>query len=159
MTFPRFFRYAAPAILVAGFVACKGSDTTTSPGSLANVTMNGPSQATSGQSFTLDLAATAVGVNNVQNGMVTVAVPSQFVVNSVDASSGTSATAAPGTGGMVTWNLGTLDSNSQSTLHINVTGSLPSGSASQSATFQATLTATGINAGDAVASATVQLNP
>jgi len=141
---------------VAGFLACKGSDTTTSPGSLANVTINGPSSATSGQSITLDLAATAVGVNNVQNGMVTVSVPSPFVVNSVDASSGTSATSSAGA---VTWNLGTLDSNSQSTLHVAVTGTLPAGSSSQSTTFQATLTATGINAGDAVASATVQLNP
>jgi hypothetical protein len=154
--FLRFLPYAVPAILVAGFPACKGSDTTTSPGALANVTVNGPSSATSGQSITLDLAATAVGVNNVQNGMVTLTVPSPFVANSVDASSGTSATIS---GGSVTWNLGTLDSNSQSTLHVNVTGTLPSGSASQSVTFQATLTATGINAGDAVGSATVQLNP
>jgi Domain of unknown function DUF11 len=156
MRFPGYFRYVVPAILMAGFLACKGSDTTTSPGALANVTLNGPSSATSGQSITLDLAATAVGVNNVQNGIVTVTVPSPFVANSVNASSGTSAAIS---GGTVTWTLGTLDSNSQSTLHISVTGTIPPGSASQSVTFQATLTATGINAGEAVASATVQLNP
>jgi len=156
MRVPRFLRFAAPAILVAGFLACKGSDTTTGTGSLANVTINGPSSATSGQSITLDLAATAVGVNNVQNGMVTVAVPSPFVVNSVDASSGTSATFSSGA---VTWTLGTLDANSQSTLHVNVTETLPAGSAAQSTTFHATLTGNGINAGDAVADATVQLNP
>ncbi len=156
MKLSRIIGFAAAAAIAGSLSGCKGSDTTTSPGALANVTINGPGSAASGQSFTLDLAATAVGVNNVQNAMVSVTVPSPFVVNSLDASSGTSATSS---GGSVTWNLGTLDSNSQSTLHVNVTGTLPSGAGAETVTFQAVLTGTGINAGDAVASASVQLTP
>lgn len=156
MKLSRIIGYAAAAAFAVSLTACKGSDTTTSPGSLANVTINGPASAASGQSFSLDLAATAVGVNNVQNAQVSVTVPSPFVVNSVTASSGTNATSS---GGAVIWTLGTLDSNSQSTLHVNVTGTLPAGSAAQTVTFQAQLIATGINPGDAVASTSVQLTP
>ena len=155
MRFP-LLRLAVPLIFAVGLTACKGSDTTTAPGSLANVTVNAPGSVNSGQSFTLDLAATAVGVNNVQNGLVTVTIPTPFVVNSVDASSGTNASTS---GGTVTWNLGTLDSNSQSTLHVNVTGTLPPGSSAQTVTFSAVLTATGIAAGDATAQTNVQLIP
>ena len=156
MKLSRIIGFAAAAALAGSLSSCKGSDTTTSPGALANVTINGPSSAASGQSFTLDLAATAVGVNNVQNAQVSVTVPSPFVVNSVVASSGTSATSS---GGAVIWTIGTLDSNSQSTLHVSVTGTLPSGAAAETVTFQAQLIATGINPGDAVASASVQLTP
>ncbi len=156
MRLSRFLRFALPGILVAGLTACKGTDTTTAPGALANVTVNAPSTVNSGQSFTIDLAATAVGVNNVQNGMVTMALPSPLTATAVDASSGTSATFS---GGNVTWTLGTLDANSQSTLHVTVTGSLAPGSAAQTLTIQAVLTANGISAGQATAQANVQLNP
>jgi len=152
----RFFRLVIPAILAASWIACHNSDTTTAPGSLANVTVTGPGSATSGQSFTMNVAATAVGINNVQNAAVTVMIPPQCTVNSLDASSGTSATTS---GGSVTWTIGSLDSNSQAQLHINVTGTLPAGSGVQTVTFQATLTANGVSSGSAVASASVQINP
>jgi len=156
MRLPGIFRIVLIAALAGFLAACHHSDTTTAPGSLANVTVTGPNSVTSGQSFDVDVAATAVGINNVQNGMVTVTVPAPLTILSTNASSGTSATAS---GNTVTWNLGTLDANSQSTLHVNLMGTLPAGSNAQSVAIQAQLTATGINAGDATASATVQINP
>jgi Domain of unknown function DUF11 len=156
MRFSRFLRFALPAIFAASWIACHNSDTTTAPGSLANVTVSGPGSASSGQSFTINVAATAVGINTVQNAVVTVMIPSQCAVTNLDASGGTGATTS---GGTVTWTIGSLDSNSQSQLHIAVTGTLPPGSSAQTVTFQATLTATGVSAGSAVASASVQINP
>ena len=159
MRFSGFLRLASAAVFLAAMSGCKGSDTTTAPGSLANVTMNAPGSAHSGQTFTVDVAATAVGVNGVHNGQVVITFPAPLTVTAVDASSGTSATFSPGPGATVTWTLGTLDSNSQSTLHVTTMGSLPSGSAAQTVMLQATLTATGISAGDATAQASVQLMP
>lgn len=152
----RFFRLAIPAVLAVSWIACHNSDTTTAPGSLANVTVTGPGSATSGQSFTMNVAATAVGINSVQNASVSVMIPPQVTVMSLDASSGTTATTS---GGTVTWTIGSLDSNSQSQVHITVMGNLPAGSGAQTVTFQATLTANGVSAGSAVASASVQINP
>jgi len=152
----RIFRLAVPAIVAMSWIACHNSDTTTAPGSLANVTVTAPGSSGSGQSFTVNVAATAVGINTVQNAVVTVMIPAQCTVTSLDAASGTSAT---NNGGTVTWTIGSLDSNSQSQLHIAVTGTLPAGSGAQTVTFQATLTANGISAGSAVASASVQINP
>jgi hypothetical protein len=159
MRVSRIVRFAIPVLMLVVVSACKDSETTTAPGALANVTINAPGTVSSGQSFTIDLAATAVGVNNVQNGQVTVTLPSPLTVNSVDASSGTSATFSNGTGATITWTLGVLDANTQSTLHVNVAGNLPPGSAAQTLTLQAVLTATGIGAGDATAQASVQLMP
>jgi Domain of unknown function DUF11 len=156
MRFSRLLRFALPAVLAASWVGCHNSDTTTAPGSLANVTVTGPGSASSGQSFTMNVAATAVGINSVQNAVVTVMIPSQCAVTNLDASGGTSATTS---GGTVTWTIGSLSSNSQSQLHITVTGTLPPNSGAQTVTFQATLTANGITAGSAVASASVQINP
>ena len=156
MRLPGFSRIALIAAFVGSLAACNHSDTTTAPGALANVTVTGPSSVTSGQNFDVDVAATAVGVNNVQNGMVTVTVPAPLTITSVNASSGTSATVS---GNTVTWNLGTLDSNSQSTLHVNLMGTLPAGTNAQSVTIQAQLTGSGIHAGDATGSTTVQVNP
>ena len=153
---PRIALAAAVTVLVGSLAACHHSDTTTAPGSLANVTVTGPGSVTSGQNFDVDVAATAVGINNVQNGMVTVTVPAPLTILSTNASSGTNATVS---GNTVTWNLGTLDSNSQSTLHVNLMGTLPAGSNAQSVAIQAQLTGTGINPGDATASTTVQINP
>jgi hypothetical protein len=122
---------------------------------LASITVTAPATAKSGQSFTIDVNATKVGVQGVHNGMVTVTIPAPLTVTAVDPSAGTTATF---TSGSVSWNLGTLDSNSNSTLHITVVGTLPSGSTGQMLTVQASLMADGIRAGDAVAQDTVQLN-
>ena len=156
MRLPGITRMAIVAAFVGSVAACHHTDTTTAPGALANVTVTGPSTVTSGQNFDVDVAATAVGVNNVQNGMVTVTVPAPLTITSTNASGGTSAAVS---GNTVTWTLGTLDANSQSTLHVNLMGSLPAGSNAQSVVIQAQLTANGVNAGDATSSTTVQINP
>jgi len=146
------------AALLLGVGSCR-DDSTTAPGALANVMFDAPDTAKSGQSIQVDVSAVSVGINNVHNGRVDVTLPSPLVVDSVEASSGTSATFSNGSGATVTWILGTLDSNSQSRLHIHTTGTLPSGTASMSLTLRASLTADGIHAGDAVAEKTIQLMP
>jgi Domain of unknown function DUF11 len=155
VSLPMSIRFSFVAAVLA-LAACNHTDTTTAPGALANVTINAPDSARSGQAFTVDLAATAVGVNNVQNGQVTVTLPSPLTATAVDASSGTSATIS---GATVTWTLGTLDSNSQSTLHVTTMGTLPPGGAAETLTIQAMLTATGNAPGDATASNSMQLMP
>ena len=148
--------FAIPLFALCVFFGCKNNDTTTSPGAIASVTVNAPDSATSGQTFTIDVSATNVGIAGVHNGHVSVTLPSALTVNSVDPSPGTTATFTPAT---VSWALGTLDSNTSSTLHVSVTGTLPPGSVAQTLTIQGSLTADGINAGDVVASDTMQLNP
>ncbi|HEY2796339.1 MAG TPA: hypothetical protein VGK26_00495 [Thermoanaerobaculia bacterium] len=151
----RFLLWAAPCLLI-GLVSCSKSDTTTAPGAIATVTVNAPDTATSGQNFDVTVDATAVGVNNVKNGLVTVTVPAPLMVQAASPSSGTTASF---TTGSATWNLGTLDSNSNSALHLTLMGTLPAGSTGQSVTITASMTADGINPGDAVASDSVQVNP
>ncbi|HKD10770.1 MAG TPA: hypothetical protein VKE50_01800 [Thermoanaerobaculia bacterium] len=155
----RFARVGLPVFLALGLVACHDSKTTTAPGSLANVTLSAPDSAKSGQGFTIDVSAVAVGVNNVHNSSVNVTLPAPLTVAAADASSGTSATFSNGSGATVSWTLGSLDSNSQARLHIQTMGVLPVGAGSMSLTVTATLTADGIHPGDAVAHATIQLTP
>ena len=156
MRFVRILRFAAPAVLVAGLVACGNSDTTTSNGALGRISVDAPDNATSGQPFNVEIDALNVGVQGIHNGVVTVSVPAPLVIDSVAPSGGTQATFA---GGTITWTLNTLDSNTQSTLHFTVTGTLPAGSAAMTLTIQASMVADGIHAGDAVATDTFQLNP
>jgi hypothetical protein len=152
----RLLRFAAPALLVAGAIACGNSDTTTGNGALGRVSVDAPDSVVSGQAFDVQIDALNIGVQGIHNGMVSITVPAPLVVNSVNASAGTSATFS---GGTVTWTLNTLDSNSQSTLHVNVTGTLAAGAAPMTLTVQASMTADGIRAGDAVATDTFQLTP
>src|SRR5262249_38559938 len=150
----------ASAVLVGSpaLVACEDSKTTTAPGVVASVRFNAPDNARSGQSFTVDVSAVNVGINGLHNGHVDVTLPSPLLVNSVDASPGTQATFSNASGATVSWTLNTLDSNSSSTVHINVTGMLPAGSPTpMSLTLRASLTADGVAPGDAVATATVML--
>jgi hypothetical protein len=149
-----------PLVVGVGAAACRDhSDTTTAPGAIANLTLDAPNSVHSGQSFDVVVRATAVGVNNVHNGHVDVMLPTPLVVSSVDASTGTSATFSNGSGASVGWNLGTLDSNSQSSLHVRATGTLAPGQPAQLLTIQATMTADGIRAGDAVAQHGIELTP
>jgi hypothetical protein len=146
-----------PLLLVLGLVGCKDSKTTTAPGAIASVSLDSPSTAVSGQSFTIDVSAVNVGINNVHNGRVDVTLPAPLQVNSVGASAGTSAIFSNNGGATVVWTLNTLDSNSQSRLHIDTTGVLASGSSEPTLPLMAELTADGIRPGDAVARRTVQL--
>ena len=159
---PNLLRLAVALALSLAALSCKDGDTTTAPGALANVTLDAPSSTRSGAIFTVEVAALNIGINSVKNGRVEVTLPAPLTVNSVEASSGTSATfsnAGASGGGTVTWNLNSLDSNSQSRLHIHATGTLPAGSATRTVTLRASLTADGIRAGDAVADRNLDVTP
>jgi hypothetical protein len=163
MNWSRFLRirYVLGAALLAGAVACSdSSDVTGGNGALGRVAVSAPDSATSGIAFNADVNATNVGVQGIHNGMVTVTLPPPLTVNSVDPSPGTQATFSnAGGGATVTWTLNTLDSNTQSTLRINTTGTLLAAQPAQTLRIQASMTADGINAGDAVAFDDVQLMP
>jgi hypothetical protein len=154
-------RLAIPAALLAAAAsACKDSDTTTAPGSLATVSIDAPQSARSGETFTIDVSAVAIGINNVHNGRVEVTLPAPLQVQAADASAGTSATFAnSAAGATVSWVLNTLDSFSQSRLHVQTMGMLPPGSTAQTLTVRASLTGDGIRAGDAIANDSLQLMP
>ncbi len=156
------FLFAAAAALLLGLVACNhNNDIAGTGGALADLIVDAPDSAQSGASFDVAVRATAVGVTGVHNGHVDVTLPAPLTVEAADASPGTSATfsGASGGGAQVSWNLGTLDSNTQSTLHITTRGSLASGAAAQTLTVQATMTADGIAPGDLVAHDDVRLVP
>jgi len=152
----RFTRWTRISLLVAlplimvGAVACNDdNDVTGSGGALASLNLDVPETVNSGVAFDVGLTTTAIGVTNVQNGVVTVTLPSPIQVTAVDAEAGTSATF---NGGVVTWTLNTLDSNTSSTLTIHSMGTLPVGSTNQSLTAQASMVADGISNGELVAS-------
>ncbi len=156
----RLLRIVLPAALLAAVVACsKSSDVTGANAALGRVAVSAPDSAVSGTSFRVDVSALNVGVQGIHNGMVQVTLPGPLTVSAVDASPGTSATFTGGSGGSVTWTLNTLDANTQSTLHITTAGTLPAGSAAMTVRIQASMTADGINPGDATAFKDVQLTP
>jgi hypothetical protein len=154
-------RLFLPAALLAGAVACSDStDVTGSGGALGRVEVRAPDNATSGTAFNVDINATNVGVEGIHNGAVQITLPAPLSVNSVDPSAGTQATFSnSGAGATVSWTLNTLDSNTNSSLRINTTGTLLPAQPAQTLRIQASMTADGIRAGDAVAFKDVQLSP
>lgn len=154
---------AAPLalVLVLGLVACGDNDAVTgSNGSLARVEIDAPGSATTGNAFEAEIKALNVGVSNIRNGRVDATFGAPLAILSVDASAGTSASFSNGpTGGRITWDLGTLDSNTESTLTVHTVGVLAPTAGSTRATIEASLTGQGISAGDAVASHNVTINP
>lgn len=150
----RKFAIAAMALAAAAVVtstaACNDdeNDIAGSRGALAVINVDAPSFAQSGVEFGVEIDAANVGINNVRDGRVVVTFESPLTARTVEASSGTSASIS---GGQVTWDLGTLDSNTRSRLDVRVIATLGAGESSRSARVQAELTARGISAGDAVA--------
>jgi hypothetical protein len=138
------------AVLPLAAVACNddNSDVAGSRGALAVINVDAPSFAQSGVEFELEVDATNVGVNNIRDGRVAITFESPLTPRSVEASAGTSASIS---GNQVSWDLGTLDSNSQSRLHVRVLATLAAGESSRSARIRAELTGQGILAGEAVA--------
>jgi hypothetical protein len=157
----RLLRFAIPAVLVMGLAACNENDVTGTGGALATLTVDTPDSATSGQVFNVQVSALAIGVTNVQNGLVQVTLPAPLQVTGVNASAGTTATFSNSAGGgaQVTWTLNTLDSNTQSNVEIATTGVLAPGSAPTMVTVQASLTADGISSGESVSQDAVELRP
>ena len=134
------------------------TDVTAANKSLVRLSVDAPATAKSGANFGVQIRTLNVGVANIQNGRVTVTLPLPLVVLSVDASSGTTASFSNGiSGGRVDWDLGTLDSNSQSKLDITTMGVLGPTEATKKLTVVATMTGQGINPGDAVAQSDVTL--
>jgi hypothetical protein len=145
---------ALPLVML-GAVGCDDdNDLTGGNGALASLNMDVPETVNSGAPFDISLTATAIGVQNVDNGVVTVTVPAPLQITNVVAEAGTNATFA---GNTATWTLNTLDSNTSSDLVINTVGTLPPGAPSQSLTIQATMVAEGIPSGDLVSSESITL--
>lgn len=155
----RISRFALAIALGILAAACRdNSDVTAANKSLVQLTVDAPDTAKSGVNFGVQVRALNVGIANIQNGKVTVTLPLPLVVISVQGSSGTTATFLNGiTGGRVDWDLGTLDSNSQSKLDITTMGVLGATEATKKLTVVATMTGQGINPGDAVAQDDVTL--
>ena len=129
---------------------------TGSGGSLASLNLDVPDQVQSGTPFDIGVSTTAIGVQNVQNGVVTITLPAGVTATSVDAEAGTSASIS---GSTVSWTLNTLDSNTSSTLTIHATGSLPAGTPDQNLQVMASMTADGINNGELTATEDFTLMP
>lgn len=154
-------RAAVPLVLVLALVAC-GDDAavTGSNGSLGRVEIDAPGSAKTGDVFEVQVKALNIGVSNIRNGRIDATFGVPLAILSVDASPGTSASFSNGpTGGRITWDLGTLDSNSESRLTVQAVGVLAPAAGSRTATIEASLTGQSIGAGDAVASDTVTINP
>lgn len=154
----RKFAIAAVSVVILASAACNDddSDVAGSRGALAVINVDAPSFAQSGVEFGVEIDAANVGINNVRDGRVVVSFESPMTARSVEASSGTTASIS---GGQVTWDLGTLDSNTRSRLDVRVVATLGSGESSRSARVRAELTARGISAGDAVATDFVTITP
>ncbi|HEY6065358.1 MAG TPA: hypothetical protein VIY96_04330 [Thermoanaerobaculia bacterium] len=158
MTRIALLRLGLVLAVTAAAVGCTGdnNDVAGSRGALAVLNVDAPSFARSGVEFDVEIDATNVGINNVRHGSVDVTLELPLLPRSVEASSGTTASIS---GSRVTWNLMSLDSNSQSRLHLRAVGTLAPGEASRSARIRAELTADGITAGEAVATDFVTITP
>ena len=160
MLFSRWIRISILALPLAGIVACNDNDDVTGTGgALAQLAVDVPDTVRSDVPFDAGASATAVGVTNVRNGVVTITLPAPIQITGVDSSAGTSATFSNGSGATVTWTLNTLDSNTQSNVTIHATATLPPGSPAQNLTAQATMTADGISPGELVATDNFDLEP
>ena len=152
-------RLAVAVLALAAATGCSDrNDITGSGGALGRLSVDAPGSAVSGQVFGVEVGALNIGIEGIHSGSVRVSLASPLVVNSVDPSPGTSATFANGaSGATVTWILNTLDSNTKSDLRINASGTLPSGETARTVRVEGSMTAEGINPGDAVAFDDVQL--
>jgi len=160
----RDWRILFLAVGIVGLVGVGGchddSDTTTGNLSVVRLTVDAPETAKSGTNFGVQVRALNVGLAGVHSGHVTVTLPSPLTVISVQAPSDSSAAFFNGAlGGTVEWNLGTLDSNSESKLEITTMGLLSPSEATKKLTVLATMTADGVKPGDAVAQDDVTLTP
>ena len=155
----RLLALLLPLALALGFVACDDDDVTGADQSLVSLSVETPDTAQSGQSFEARVRARNAGFSGVSNGLVQVTLPAPLSVLSVDAEAGTNATFANGaSGATVAWDLGTLDSNTESDVRIQTMGVLgPADAATVKLTVVASMTADGIRPGEAVAQDDVTL--
>ena len=135
--------------------ACHNNDVTGANGALARVSVDAPDTATSGQNFDIHVTAQDIGVQNIQNSVVMVTLPSPLTIVAVHTDDPQTTTSTSGS--TVTWTIGSLDSNTQSGLTITVMGTTAAQMTGLVVTAQ--MTGSGINPGDAVATDTFTLNP
>jgi hypothetical protein len=134
------------------------TDVTAANQSLVRVSVDAPDTAKSGSSFGVQARALNVGVAGIHDSHVTIILPSPLTVIAVAASAGTTATFTNGiAGGTVQWDLRTLDSNVQSKIDITTMGVLGVAEGTKRLTVVASMTAQGINPGDAIAQDDVTL--
>lgn len=157
----RNLRLALPVVLVLGLVACDDDDdVTSSNSSLARVSVDAPDSAKTGDEFEVQITAENIGVSNIRNGHVDINFPTPLTVVGVGTSAGTNATFTNGlSGGRASWDVGTLDSNSQSRLIVRTVGVLLPGQGATRVTIEASLTGQAIDAGDAVAREEMTISP
>jgi hypothetical protein len=149
-----------PLVFAIGFVGCDDDDDVTGADqSLVSLRVDAPDQARSGESFDTTVRTRNAGFSGVSNGRVEITLPAPLTVASVDAEAGTNATFTNGaSGARVVWDLGTLDSNTESDVTIRASGTLGAADpATQRLTIAASMTAEGINAGEVVAQDDVTL--
>jgi hypothetical protein len=149
---------AAAVLMLAATLGCNDddNDVTGSRGSLVSLDVDAPSFAQSGVEFGIQVNAGNVGFSNIRNGRVVITFETPLAPRSVDASAGTTATIS---GSSVSWDLGTLDSNTRSHIDVRVVGMLSPGENSRSARVRAELTGQGISGGEAVADDFVTITP
>jgi hypothetical protein len=135
--------------------ACHNNDVTGANGALARVAVDAPDSGTSGQNFNIQVTAQALGVQNIKNTVVTVTVPAPLSIVNVTTDDPQTTTST--SGNTVTWTIGTLDSNTQSELTLTVNGT--TSTQMTGLVVSAQMVGSGINAGDAVATDTFNLNP
>ena len=154
-----FPRLALTLVAVSALVLAAGcsndDDVTGANGALARISVDAPDSGSSGQNFDIHVTAEAIGVQNIQNSVVTVTVPSPLTV--VNVTSDDAQTTNSTSGNTVTWTIGTLDSNTQSGLTVTVNGT--TASQMTGLVVSAQMIGDGIGAGDAVATDTLNLNP
>jgi hypothetical protein len=152
---------AFPGVVLLTLVAAiscndDDSDVAGSRGSLAALDIDAPDSVHSGVEFGVEVDATNIGISNIRNARASITFDAPLSVLSVDASPGTSAAIS---GNLVAWDLGTLDSNTRSRLHLRVMGTLEPGEGNRTARIRAELTGQGISAGEAVATDFVTISP
>ena len=156
---PRVLWFVLGFASLLGIAACHdNADVTSANLSLVRLMVDVPDIVKSGENFGAQVRAMNVGLAGVHEGHVTVTLPAPLTILSVAAPSGSSATFTNGiSGGTVTWDLGTLDSNSQEKLDITTKGVLAPTESTKKLTVVATMVADGIKPGDAGAQDDVTL--
>ena len=152
---PRIAVSVLSICVLAIIAGCHHDTITGANGALGNISVDAPDSATSGQNFDIHVTATAIGVQSIQNTVVTVNLPAPLTVVSVHTDD--PQTTATSTSNSVTWTIGSLDSNTQSGLTVTAMGTTTTQMTGLAVTAQ--MTGSGINPGDAVATDTLTLNP
>ena len=156
---PRVFRLAFGLAALVPLLACHdNAEVTTANLSIVRLMVDVPDFVKSGAQFGAQVRALNVGLAGVHESHVTVKLPAPLTILSVSAPKGSSATFTNTlSGGTVTWDIGSLDSNSQEKLDIQTMGVLPPTESTRRLTVVASMVADGIKPGDAAAQDDVTL--